>query len=342
MADWRGGYSAEWSVERVNVSTWDDSGSLDGVLEVSVDRDCSDDVPLLETGSMRLDLGSSDFECQWCRVYMTVEESGRERVPMATLLFEKVSSHAEKGVYLVEARGRSVLQPAADRKVPRGSYAPAGCDGAAYVGGLISECTPAPVSVEGSFTIVDDLVFDIGISYLEAAWKVLNAAGWCMQVDGRGGITVREKPTVPSLELSGANAGLLIPGVDDDFSIVDVPNRYYAVDDSEVAVASNEDEASEASYPNRGRWVDYVDTSPVPVNGESLEMYAARKLIEASTITRRFSYTREYWPGVFPFSIVRASLKDNGIEGDLRVISQQLSCGRGVTVSEVSGMEVLA
>ena len=114
------------------------------------------------------------------------------------------------------------------------------------------------------------------------------------------------------------------------------------MDNGTVAVATNDDPASSVSRAARGRWVDKVDTSPVLVNGESLEMYAERKLVEESTVLRRYSYEREYWPGVTPHSIVRASLPANGVEGDLRVISQSLECGKGVKVAETAGLEVLA
>ena len=71
-------------------------------------------------------------------------------------------------------------------------------------------------------------------------------------------------------------------------------------------------------------------------------MYAARKLREASTVTRTYSYDREFWPGVVPFSVVRASLPAHGVEGELRVATQRLECGKGVRVSETAAEEVLA
>lgn len=336
--DWTGGYSSEWSVRTVDRGTWEDGGTLDGVLSVEVDRSRTDDVPLLESGSMELD--SASFDEGWYRVYLTVD--GQERVAMTTMLFERASARTEHQSTTLRATGRSVLQPAADIKLAYGAYAPAGCDGAAYVGNLIAECTPAPVRVDGSFTIVDDLVFDIGCSRLEAAWRVLDAAGWCMQVDGMGRVTVRAKPTLPALELGKAKAGLLIPGTDDDLDLSGVPNRYYAVDDSKTAMATNEDGASSVSYQARGRWVDMVDTSPVLCDGETLDMYAARKLAEESTVTRTFSYTREFWPGVTVFDVVHATLPENGLSGDLRVATQRLECGNGVTVAETAEMEVTA
>lgn len=342
MTDYLGGYTAEWEVWLVDPETWDDAGVVEGVRSVSVDRGCPDGAPLLESGSMAIDSDGSRVEGRWCRISMKAEQGGTDRTAMATLLFERASSRVEKGTAEVTCDGHSVLKPAADRRMPYGAYAPEGCDGAAYAAGMLAECTPAPVRVEGSFTLVDDVVFDIGCTYLEAVWKVLLAAGWCIQIDGRGEITVRAKPTEPALELSSQTAALLLPGVDDDFSLADVPNTYYAIDDSRSAVAVNDDPSSPVSTVSRGRSVDVVDTSPVLVDGESIEMYAARKLAEASVVTRTLTYEREFWPDVVPYSLVRASLSEHGVEGDLRVSEQSLECGRGVKVTESAQMEVYA
>ena len=338
MADWLDGYSSEWSVQYVNPDTWEPSGEVGGVVSVSITRDGTDDVALIETGTMELTADSLEYP--WCRVYMKAKQVGSERVAVATMLFERQSARFEKGVRTLTARGRSVLQPAADRKMARGAFVPAGADGAAYVVRLLRECTPAPVDAIGGFTLVDDFVFDLGCSYLEAAWQVLNASGWCMQINGRGEISVLEKPTATALSLDRAHAGLLIPGVDDDFNIIDVPNRYYAIDDDRTAEAVNEDPDSVVGRPQRGRGVDMVDTSPTLVDGESLEHYAERRLAEESTVTRTYSYEREFWPDVVPFDIVSASLASNGIEGELRVMKQELKCGAGITVSETAGMEM--
>lgn len=337
--EWTEGYGASWEVCTVDPSTWSDSGEVSGVMTVSVSRDCTDSVPLLETGSMEVD---GSFGESWCRIYMTADQGGVERIPMATLLFEQESSTVDHRARRVTASGRSVLQPAADVKMARGSYAPSGCDGAEFAASLLRACTPAPVVVHGSFTLVDDVVFDLGCSNLEAAWLVLNAGNFCIQIDGDGTINVLSMPTEPSLRLDEANAGLLIPGVSDDLSLIDVPNRYYAVDGEHIAVAVNERDDSAVSRQNRGRWVDMVDSSPVLVDGESLEAYAERRLAEESVVERKFSYTREFYPGVVPYSLVRAVLPDDGIEGDLRVKTQSLECGKGVTVSEDSYMEVSA
>ena len=339
MADWLGGYSAGWDVYSIDPETWADSAKVDGIMSVSIARDGTDDTPLLETGTMQCD-GEAPFEWSWCRIYMRAEQESAESIPMATLLFEKGKESTSHQAPVTELRGRSVLQPAADRKLSRGLYAASGIDGAAYAGRLLRACTPAPVVVEGSFTLVDDLVFDLGASYLSAVWQMLNAAAWCIQIGGDGTIYIRQKPTEPALELDKAHAGLLIPGVDMTLDLTEVPNRYIAVDNGKVATAENDDVDLPASYARRGRWVETVDSSPTRIDGETLEGYAQRMLAESSTVVREYSYTREWWPEVYPYSLVRATLSEHGIRGDLRVVKQDLACGKGVTVSETAWEEV--
>ena len=339
MADWLGGYSAGWDVYSVDQDTWAESEPIDGIMSVSIAKDGTDDTPLLETGTMQADAGSP-FEWSWCRIFMVATQDASERIPMATMLFERGNVRTSHRSSTCELRGKSVLQPAADRKLARGRFAKSGIDGAAFAASLLRECTPAPVVVEGSFTLVDDLVFDLGASYLQAAWQLVKAADWCIQIDGYGTIYIREKPTEPAFELDKVNEGLLIPGVDMTLDISEVPNRYIAVDNGVTETAENDDPNLLASYTRRGRWVDFVDSSPVRIDGETLHGYAVRKLAEMGTVTREFSYTREWQPDAVPFSLVRATLPEHGLEGDLRILRQTLNCAKGVTVSETAGEEV--
>lgn len=337
MTDWMGGYTSQWEVREVDVDTWGDLGQVSGMRSISVSRDASDQ--LLETASIEFD--GDGFEWAWLRVYVIADQNGREKHAITTQLFERSSSSLEKGARTIKVDGRSVLQPAADRKMERGGFAAQGSDAAAYIGRLLRECTPAPVTVEGSFTLSDDVVFDLGSTYLDAIYLLLDAANWCIKIGGDGTITVRPKPTEPQLELTMASAGLLMPGVSDDWSIIDIPNRYYAVTDDETAIAEVEDETSPIHRANRGRWVDMVDESPTLVDGEPLEAYARRRLREEATVTRSYSYTREWWPEVFPNDLVRATLARNGLDGELRVSKQQISCSKGITVEETAGLEVV-
>lgn len=337
MADWAGGYTATWRVSRVNQETWSDSEDVPDVVRetLKISRRSDSDVPLLEEGSMSVD-APWDGEA-WCRITMTAD--GSERVPVSTVLCQSASRQTARGT-VSDVDAWSVLKPADDTKLTHGAYAPQGCDGAEEAARLIRACTPAPVVVEGSFTISDHVVFDLGASHLDGAWQLLRAGDFCIQIDGDGTIHVRPMPDSPSLVIDRTTADIVsVAGVDESYDLSNVPNRYTAVDGSQVEVATNEDPSSPVSYRSRGRWVDVVDTSPVRVNGETLAAYARRRLREMSVVRREVTYNREFWPDVVPFSVVRCSMPEHGLDGDLRVSSQALTLGKGITVRETAYRE---
>ena len=217
-------------------------------------------------------------------------------------------------------------------------------DGAAWAAEVLRGSVNAPVSLaEGAgFTLDHHVVLDPGTSALEAAWLVLRAGGHVIRIDGRGRVTVAPRPTEPSLALDRAGARLLHPGVRRDLDLSGVPNRYVAVDGSEVAEAVNDDLASRTSTVSRGWRSDIVATSPVRVDGETLAAYAARRLEEESTVPDSREYSREFWPGVAPFDVVLGSVASVGLDGRMRVERQSLSCGTGIVVEECASREVSA
>lgn len=333
--DWAASYGCTWRVSVVDAATWASSSALDGAHGGSVKRTA--DGALLESGSV--DLGGADVPSGefWGRIEMLADDGVHvERHAVATLLFEPSGSTRRRGWADTAVDGRSVLAPAADMAVPDGSYAPAGSDGAQRAARLLRACTPAPVSVEGGFELASAVVFDPGASYLDAAWQVLDAAGWCIQLDGSGRVTVREMPASPALVLDTSGARLLSTSVEVDDGLSGAPNRYIAVADGVTATAADMDPSRRTSYPARGRWVDEYDKSAKPASGETLQAYAERKLAEALGAATR-SYTRAWVPGVTVYDVVRGNLPGAGLSGDMRVTSQSLSLGKGIDVDEECG-----
>lgn len=336
MIDWARAYSASFAICPVDPDTWADAGAPSGVSSLSIKASRTDSVPLLAEAEVEVD---GDAPEGWHRAYMSASQGAdRERVALGTFLFTRSQGKRDRGVAASTASGRSALAPAEDELLSVGAYAPAGADGAAYAASLLAAATPAPVAAEGSFALARNVVFSIGMSVLEAAWLVVRAGGYCIQLDGDGTVRIRPVPSVPALDLSQAGARLLMPGIDDDRSLDGVPNRYRAFEDGLMAEAVNDDPASPASHASRGRWVDECDTSPVRVDGETLAAYARRKLREASTVAVSVSYEREWSPGVRPYDVVRAG-GAMGVEGDMRVASQDYTCSHGVTVRETAELE---
>jgi len=343
VIDWQAGYRSEWRVYRVSRETWADAGEVLGVSSVRVERSDDGDAPELESGALSLDMDPLDeFGEGYVRIAMVATQGGEtERVDVATLLASATGSDVDRSVAATDVTCRSVLHPAATTLLTLGSYAPMGADGVAWAAGVLRACLNAPVVAEGSFVLDSHYVFDDGASALAAAWRVLRAGGHTIQVEGDGTVRILPQPDEPALELSRASARLLHNGVRRELDYSDVPNRYRAVENGVEAVAVNDDPDSVTSTVQRG-WVRDapLDSSPLRVGGETLAAYCARRLEEESTVRDERSYSREWWPGVYPGSLVRGTLGGVGLDGDLRVTRQTVTCDHGLVVEETAGREV--
>lgn len=331
--NWSQSYTATWRVFKVNRLTWADGEMLSNVDSVSVSRTA--DGSMIESGSMELTGG---FQSDYYRVVMTAEQgSDIERVDVATLLFDVNGGTVDYGTTVSKVSGYSVLYPASTMAVTTGEYAPAGVDGAIYARDLLQSAINAPVEVEGGFILNDHIVHELGSSILDAVWSVLDAKDYCLQIDGRGVVHIRPKPSEPSLIIDSTSMSLLSNGIEFDVDMSEIPNRYIVIDGGLIVSAVNSDENSLVSTVNRGYYVDVIDKSPTPTDGETYTEYAQRKLHMSSVLKDTRSYTREYAPNVFPDSIIRASI--DGLFGDYRVESQSINCGNGITVNEKASME---
>lgn len=326
--DWRRSYSSTWRVFKVNKDTWADGEALVGVDSVSVTRTA--DGSLLESGGIEL---TGEVDPGYYRVVMTADQGGElARVDVATLLFITNGGGYDYTTHTQTADGYSVLYPASVTAITNGSYAPAGVNGAEYAADLLAAAINAPVETEGTFTLNEPIVHALGSSVLEAAWAVLNAGGFVIQITGRGVVRICPKPTDPALILDSTNEGLMLNGTSFTADESGIPNRYIVIDGANLTMAANSDPESAVSTIARGYTVDQVDTSPTPVDGETLAEYAERRLSELSVLIEEQSYTREYAAGVNLYDIVRASL--DAFEGDYRIASQTIACGNGITVAE--------
>lgn len=338
MIDWHETYTTVWRLTKVDTDTWADGETIDNVESAKVTRTA--DGALLEAGS--IEITTDDFEPGYYRLSCTAigSNGASERVDVCTMLYNGSAKTYNYDTALSTINGRSVLYPASVNLLLEGEYAPANVDGAAFVAEMLRRCVAAPIEVETAFTLNENVVFEFGSSILEAAWLVLDAGSCVMQIDGTGTIHIRPQPETPVLELGATNARLIAPAIKAEYDLSEVPNQYIAMDEFSMSVATNDNPDSPTSIQNRGYVQMELDDSPIPVDGETLERYAQRKLRELSTVRDSRTYTREYWPGVLPYDVVRGSLSSVGLSGDMRVITQSLTCKDGISVSEKAAKEV--
>lgn len=321
-----------WRVREIDAGTWLPSHEVGAVDGVSISRKVGKDAKMLESAMMDV-TGTLD------EGYYRIEllDDGGSLVSVATMLFASDNIEWDHRKWSGSMSGRSVLAPASERRLAPGAYAPKGVDGAQWCVDMLSSVIDAPVTREGSFSLAQHVVFDLGDSHLDAVWAVLNAAGWCMRVSGDGTVTVREIPSEPSLVIDSANTALLMPDLSRSMPIEDVPNVLRVYDGTTEYVAENDDPASPTSIPARGRRIEEVEEDPTLREGETYGQYARRRLAELGDICEEMDIEREYVDGIVPYDVIRANLPEPGVVGDYRVMSQTVRCGNGITVGETWG-----
>ena len=340
MLDWQRSYASAWRVYRVNPETWADAERVEGIDSITVTRDATGDAPLMESGTVTVT--NADLPRGWYRVAMVAEQDGtRERVDVATLELVRGKGTVNHASQTDSVTARSVLYPASTYELSPSQYAPAGSDGAEYAARLLRLNCVAPVEVVGDgFPLAGNVVPEEGESALSVAWRVVDAGGHVIRITGDGTIRVMPRPTTPALELDGAGASLLLPSVDYGDSYDGVPNRLRVTEGANRVTVTNEDAASPTSRQQVGYWIDESERNPTRVGGETLDAYARRRLAELSTVRMARTYTRTWWPEVYPLDVVRASLASVRLDGDLRIERQSLECGAGITVTERAALEV--
>ena len=344
MIDWTHGYACDWRVYEVDVATWADGQRLGGFRDASVSRDLTGDAPLIESGSLHLDAPiGTDTPSRYIRLAMVATQGGAsERVDVCTLRYERSSATAARGVDDVTLNGRSVLHPAsvANTWMHYGTYAPAGGDAVAIAARMLQSTIQAPVTYDGTATLASNVVFGRDETVLASVWRMLSAAGISIRIDGRGRVHVGPRPSNPALTLDRASVQLVsADGIARAHDVSGVPNRYTVWAGDVSATTTNEDDGS-TSRQARGYWHDIVDSSPALLDGEALDTYAARRLRELSHVKATRDYEREWWPDVTVGDVVRGSVRSVGLDGDMRVVRQSLTCGAGIVVREESEMEV--
>jgi hypothetical protein len=338
MADFSQSFGFELQVYEVDPVTWADKRLVGGFTSASISRTTG---RMLESGSLKADVTlGKEFTEGYYRLAMRVRQGGLERYDLSTLYCMSVSGSVDHGINEVDVEGVSVLYPAQNKVMEIGSYLPRGADGAAYVRRLLADTLHAPVEAIGSFQLTDDFVFDIGAKILDCAWDVLESAKWCMQIDGRGRVTIMPVPTESAMEISEA---VTMAGISYEQAISDVPNRYLAFDGMTLGQCVNDDPQSVVSTANRGFVIDFdggVDTSPALIAGETIDAYCRRKLMELSSVTQQMTGTCEYHDGILPYSIVTVRMQPDNQMHDVMVSSQEITCDQDVSISETYVREV--
>ena len=341
--DWGRSYKTEWSLVPVNPGTWEGYEEVPRLKEFKLKTSGTGKAPTIQSGSFTVD--DVDMSPGWYKIVAKLISADGTTVttPISTMAYESDGSTRDYGVDTVIMNGQSVLYPASEQHLEIGEFVPKHSDGAEWCRRMLAHCTPAPVVVDDEgFTIDRYYVFDEGTSYLEAVWKILDAANWVIRIDGNGIIHLHEKSSIdPDFEMQQEQLSIFQPGIERALDLSSVPNVYKAKYNGEKVAVINDDPDSLTSTITRAFIKDVVDTDPIFLNGETLEHYANRMLESASTVVRQYSYTREVWAEMQPFDLVYYNIPGT-FTGNARVISQSYTsqANGGLIINEIVGEEI--
>lgn len=341
MIDWSSGYSSKFELLKIDPGTWMPTNDVHGLYTASVNRDATDDTPLLETASITVDGNAEDG---WYRLILRARQDGIEGVdPLGTFRFSaNTTSYFGSARKSMTMDGVSVLHPCSTVKCRVGEYAGKGESVGEWVLRALRDRTPAPVRIGTDVrkAISDWYVFDDGTKVIKSVWDVLDAAEWVLQIDGYGVITILPKPDVPKFEIGKSNYGILQPQFDRTTDRNSAPNVYRITKDDKEIEVINDDPNSEISVSRRGYRIEETENNPMLLDGESRENYGKRKLTEMSKGFDTWKYDREYIPGITVFDMVDCRRQDIGMVGKATIMSQKLTCDKGVKIDEKVAIEV--
>lgn len=183
-------------------------GEVPHISKVSISRDITDDVPLLESCTVELDSETPEFETGWYRV----DWRDASLMSLGVFRFEVSSVEFNYNICTLKLKGYSVLKPADEITLTNGSYAAAGIDGAAKVRELLTS-VPGRVTSTVTGVLPSNVVFDDDSTSLQAAWAILDAMGWRLRLTGDGETVIEPLPTSVALEINNWHEHGVQPGI---------------------------------------------------------------------------------------------------------------------------------
>lgn len=327
--DWSKGFSAEYEFVIVNKDSWEDERQID-FISGSIDRGADSDLLESATVSITESIGE-----EWIRIYLLAHQSGSfSRVPLFTGLTSSPERKLDGNRVSWDAACYSVLKPASDVLLERGFYAPAGSN-AEIVRKLLA-VSPCPVEIDGiSPTLLSSIVAEDGETNLSMATKIINALGWRIRIAGDGRITLCSMGQESLAAFGNNNDDSIELDITDTYDWYSCPNVYRVIgDETGVAVARDNSQDSMLSTVNRGREIWKEETGVVLSSGETLIEYAARKLKEAQSPSRKLNYNRRYYEDITVGDVVSLNYPVHELVGEYRIISQSIELGTGCRTTE--------
>lgn len=344
MIDWSESMQQTFEYYEVDPNTWKDKRLLDFVKSSSINRDSGTET----LGSASIDIDNTLGEC-YIRIYLVASQNGvKEKIPLGIFLVQTPSSSFDGKVRTVSMDAYTPLLELKEKPTPLG-YALLKDDNImeqAYM--IVRENCRAPiVKTKSDKLLQSNFVANNGDTWLTFVRDLIAQAKFELQLDEEGKIMFAPKQTVDELQpvytYNDDNSSILLPEVSLKHDIYGIPNVVEVVCSTGTEVyyaqVKNEDPNSPTSIQARGREIIYRDTSPnlpgFPTR-EQIDEYAENLLKTLNSVEYQISYSHGYCP-VRVGDCVRLNYTKAGLIGiKAKVISQNIKCDSGCTVSETA------
>ena len=344
MIDWSESMQQTFEYYEVDPNTWKDKKLLDFVKSSSINRDSGTET----LGSASIDIDNTLGEC-YIRIYLVAIQNGvKEKIPLGIFLVQTPSSNFDGKVRTVSMDAYTPLLELKEKPTPLG-YSLLKNENIieqAYM--IVRENCRAPVvKTESDKLLKSNFVANNGDNWLTFVRDLIAQAKFELQLDEEGKIMFAPKQTVDKLQpvytYNDDNSSILLPEVSLKHDIYGIPNVVEVVCSTGTEVyyakVKNEDPNSPTSIQARGREIIYRDTSPnlpgFPTK-EQIDEYAENLLKTLNSVEYKISYSHGYCP-VRVGDCVRLNYTKAGLIGiKAKVISQNIKCDSGCTVSETA------
>ena len=344
MINWSESMQQTFEYYEVDPNTWKDKKLLDFVKSSSINRDSGTET----LGSASIDIDNTLGEC-YIRIYLVVSQNGvKEKIPLGIFLVQTPSSNFDGKVRTVSMDAYTPLLELKEKPTPLG-YSLLKDENImeqAYM--IVRENCRAPVvKTESDKLLQSNFVANNGDTWLTFVRDLIAQAKFELQLDEEGKIMFAPKQTVNELQpvytYNDDNSSILLPEVSLKHDIYGIPNIVEVVCSTGTEVyyakVKNEDPNSPTSIQARGREIIYRDTSPnlpgFPTK-EQIDEYAENLLKTLNSVEYQISYSHGYCP-VRVGDCVRLNYTKAGLIGiKAKVISQNIKCDSGCTVSETA------
>lgn len=334
--DWRQGYTATFRLHSVNQSTWGDSDEIQNLISASITKD--NDSSLIEDANISIDGAPISG---YVRLSLEAKNTtGMSKIDLGTFLVTSPSKSINGILTTMDLECYSVLKPAEDKILPPGWYFPEGGDPIAGASLLLSDALKCPVLVSDSDIRTKEVkVAENNETALSMAQYLLEDTEYFININGRGEVSILKKSEDIVKMFDLFDNDVLMPELTDESDVFDIPNVLRVTDSSgNYETIYNNDEHSETSINKLG-WEKWSEEQLSLEYGETLLSKGNERMETLTKSTRKISYSREFDPDIKINDVVLFMLPRQNIVGNFRIISQSLSIGSGIEVSEIAEFE---